>query len=117
MEEQTRRVAISDNSKIDSILIPLLEKFYLDEDKIEDLIAACSFLSDDSASKIFSCKSMSLRTVTLILLLRNVNSGKELSTFIRSCHNIWKKMPQSLRNPSYTMLVEQINYMSQKLKL
>ena len=56
VEEQTKRVAISDYSKIDSILIPLLEKFYLDEDKIEDLIAACSFLSDDSTSKIFSCK-------------------------------------------------------------
>lgn len=117
VEEQTKRVAISDYSKIDSILIPLLEMFYLEEYKIEDLIAACSFLSDDSASTIFSCKSMSLRTVTLILLLRDVNSGKELSTFIRSCHNTWKKMPQSLRSPSYTMLVEQIDYMSQKLKL
>lgn len=115
VEEQTRRVAISDNSKIDSILIPLLEKFYLEDDKIEDLIKACSFLNDNSSKTIFSWKSMSLRTVTLILLLRNVKGDNEFSTFIRSCHSIWEKMPQSLRSPSYTMLDKQINYMSQQL--
>lgn len=115
VEEQTRRVAISDNSKIDSILIPLLEKFYLEDDKIEDLIKACSFLNDNSSKTIFSWKSKSLRTVTLILLLRNVKGDNEFSTFIRSCHSIWEKMPQSLRSPSYTMLDKQINYMSQQL--
>lgn len=115
VEEQTRRVAISDNSKIDSILIPLLEKFYLEDDKIEDLIKACSFLNDNSSKTIFSWKSKSLRTVTLILLLRNVKGDNEFSTFIRNCHSIWEKMPQSLRSPSYTMLDKQINYMSQQL--
>lgn len=115
VEEQTKRITISDDSKIDSILIPLLEKFYFDENKIEELITACSFLSDDSSKILFSWKMMSLKTVTIILLLRNVDGGNELSTFIRRCHSIWEEMPQSLRSPSYTMLVEQINYMSQKL--
>lgn len=118
VDKMTDRVAIYNYSKVDSVLIPLLENFSLNEDAIYELVSACSFLCEDSSKTMFSWKSTSLRIVTIILLLRKGIIKSELASFIAQCHRIWtKKMPQELRTPSYKMLDKQIGFMSQKLKL
>ena len=115
LKKYTSKVSISRSTKIDTILIPLLEKYKPTDVTISNMIDNLSFLHYESCRTIFSWRSPSLKTVTFLLLLDNskkIENEETFRSFLNKLEKFWKKRPVNLRCSSYTMLPEQINYMS-----
>ena len=118
VEKFTSRVSISGSTKIDSILIPLLEdncSAGIDE---HAMIEKLSFLQYEACKKVFSWKSLSLKTVIILLIMNGVvkvDNNDSLDILIKKSKRLWGKRPYKLYSSSYNLLSEQIKYMSNKL--
>ncbi len=118
VEKFTSRVSISGSTKIDSILIPLLEdncSAGIDE---HAMIEKLSFLQYEACKKVFSWKSLSLKTVIILLIMNGVvkvDNNDSLDILIKKSKRLWGKRPYKLNSSSYNLLSEQIKYMSNKL--
>lgn len=114
----TSKISISGSTKIDSILIPQLENYHSLTVDIHAMLEKLSFLQYEACKIIFSCKSQSLKTVIILLIMNNaviVDSNNVLETFIKKSKKFWDKRPYNLRCSSCNMLSKQIKYILNKL--
>ena len=115
----TSKVSVSGSTKIDSILIPLLEDYSSVGVDEHAMIEKLSFLRYEACKKFFSWKSQSLKTVIILLIMNGVvkvDNNDSLDELIKNSKRLWKKRPYNLYSSSCNMLSEQIKYMSNKLK-
>lgn len=118
VEKFTSRVSISGSTKIDSILIPLLENNCSAGIDEHAMIEKLSFLQYEACKKVFSWKSLSLKTVIILLIMNGVvkvDNNDSLDILIKKSKRLWGKRPYKLYSSSYNLLSEQIKYMSNKL--
>lgn len=114
----TSKISVSGSTKIDSVLIPLLEDNYSIEINNHAMLEKLSFLQYEACKKFFSWKSQSLKTVIVLLIMNGVVEVENSDSFnklIKNSKKLWDNRPPLLRSSSYNMLSEQINYMSNKL--
>lgn len=114
----TSKVSISGSTKIDSVLIPLLEDSYSIETDNHVMLEKLSFLQYEACKKFFSWKSQSLKTIIVLLIMKSivkVDNNDSFDILIKKSKKLWDKRPLYLRCSSYKMLSEQIKYMSNKL--
>ncbi|MBE6291563.1 MAG: hypothetical protein E7091_03985 [Bacteroidales bacterium] len=115
----TSKVSVSGSTKIDSILIPQLERYCSVGFDEYTMIEKLSFLRYEACKKFFSWKSQSLKTVIILLIMNGVvevDNNESLDALIKKSKKLWEKRPNNLYSSSYNMLSEQIKYMSNKLK-
>ena len=114
----TSKVSIFGSTKIDSVLVPLLEDSNSIDINNHSMFEKLSFLQHEACKKFFLWKSQSLKTVIALLIMNSivkVVNNDSLDTLIKKSKKFWDNRPPLLRCSSYNMLSEQIKYMSNKL--
>ena len=110
--------SISNETKIDAVLIPLLENYSPDDYKRNELMEDCSFLRFHNSKEVFLKKGGANRLVLILLLLQkilNPASEEEMIVTLKKYEKLWAEMPVSIRGDSYQKLENQIDYIANKI--